>query len=235
MTRVFNSIKLDFLAGRFYLTLYPLFFVLAWAIGTFFKMPIFTVVLVIVLAVFIAGGVFASYERNHGEKLHGTLPLKKSDIVVGRYLYGLAIGLAGTVVAGLLGYLATWVGGSSMASFGPNRPPLTSDPAIATMLFWGAVGAALLYFCFSLAVAFPIYFRFGFSRSYIFTMLPLYLIIIAVLLITRLLHPSLGLNDTIQFLIDHVYLLPLIGLVAGVILWGISLLIARVIYARKEI
>jgi len=235
MTRILNAVKLDYLAGRFYLALYPILFLVGLLIGALVKMPIFTVILVIVLAVFIAGGVFSTYEKNHGEKLYGTLPLRRRDVILGRYVYGLAIGVGGTIAAGILGWLASKLGNATMGSFGPNRSPLSTDPGIDTMLFWAAIGLAFLYFCFSIAVAFPIYFRFGFSKSYIFTMLPLYLVMLAALLITRKLNPTLGLSDTVRFFVDHVWLLPIIGIVGGLILVAISIVISTVIYSHKEI
>jgi len=235
MTRIINAVKLDYLAGRFYLALYPILFLVALLIGTLVKMPVFTVILTIVLAVFIAGGVFSTNERNHGEKLYGTLPLRRTDMVLGRYVYGLALGIGGTIVASLFGFLASWISGANMGSFGPNRSPLTTDPAVANLIFWAAVGFAFLYFCFAISVAFPIYFRFGFSKSYVFTMLPLYLVVLAALLITRKFDPTLNLSSTVSWLLDHVWLLPVGGVVGGLILVVISITIANSIYSRKEI
>jgi hypothetical protein len=122
-----------------------------------------------------------------------------------------------------------------MGSFGPNKSPLTTDASIDTMLFWAAIGLAFLYFCFSVSVAFPIYFRFGFSKAYIFTMLPLYLVVLATLLITRKLNLTLGVNGTLRCLNDHAYLLPIIGVAAGLIVVAISIPITRSIYEHKEI
>jgi uncharacterized membrane protein len=235
MNRILAAVKLDYLAGRFYLALYPVLFLVGLFIGAAVKMPVFTVILVIVLAVFIAGGVFATYERNHGEKLHGTLPLRRQDIVLGRYIYALIIGVGGTVAAGILGYLAARIAGVNMGSFGPNRSPLTTDTTVASVIFWFAIGAAFMYFCFAISVAFPIYFRFGFAKSYVFTMLPLYLVMLLALLITRKLDPSLELSNTIQFFADHLYLLPSIGVAGGLILLAISISISNAIYAHKEI
>jgi len=234
MTRILNAVKLDFRTGRFYLTLYPLLFLVALLIGSVAKMPIFTVVLTIILAVFIAGGVFSINERNHGEKLYGTLPLQRRDVVLGRYVYGMALGIGGTIVAGLLGFLASKIAGVGMGSFGPNRGAIM-PASYDGLLFWGALGAAFLYFCFALGVAFPIYYYFGFSKSYVFTMLPLYLVVLITLLITRKLNLTLGPNSTIQWLADHTYWLPIFGVVGGLILVAISIVIATSIYSHKEI
>ena len=235
MNRIVNAVKLDFRTGKFYLSMYPILFVVALGIGALVKMPIFTVILTIVLGVFISGGVFAINERNHGEKLYGTLPLRRSDVVLGRYLFGLVIGLGATVVAGLLGWLAATIAGVDMGSLGPNRGTLTPGASYDLLIFWAAIGAAFLYYCFSTSVAFPIYFRFGFSKTYVLTMLPLYLVALAGLLVTRYFNVTLSMSDTVQFFDAHIWMLPVIGAVGGTILLAVSIGISTGIYARKEI
>jgi len=235
MTRIVNAVKLDFRTGRFYLSLYPILFLVALGIGALVRMPIFTVILTIVLGVFISGGVFAISERNHGETLYGTLPLRRSDVVLGRYAFGLIIGIGATIVAGFLGWLAATISGSDMGSLGPNRGTLTPGASYSSLIFWAAIGAAFLYYCFSTSVAFPIYFRFGFSKTYVLTMLPLYLVALAGLLVTRYFNATLSVSNAIQFFDAHVWLLPIIGFVGGVILLAISIWISTGIYAHKEI
>jgi len=232
--RIVNAIKLDVLTARFFLGLYPLLFVLALVIGSLVKMPVFTVILTIALAVFIVGGVFSVNERNHGEKLYGTLPLTRRDMVLGRYLYALILGVLATVIAGGLGWVASRIGGVGMGSLGPSRGDLAPTPAVDTMIFWAAIGFAFVYFCFAVAVAFPIYFRFGFSKAYVLTMLPLYLVVLIALLVTRNLNPTLALTNTLQFLADHVYIAPLIGVAGGLVLLAVSIVISLAIYRHKE-
>ncbi|HEY7224552.1 MAG TPA: ABC-2 transporter permease [Micromonosporaceae bacterium] len=233
MRRISNAVRLDYRTGRFYLLIYPLLFLVGLVIGAVAKMPIFTVVLTIVLAVFISSGVFSINERNHGERLYGTLPLARKDVVLGRYVFGLTIGVAATVIAGMLGYLASRIAGVSMGAFGPKGGSFV--PGYDSLLFWAAIGLAFCYFCFSMAIAFPIYFRFGFSKSYVFTMLPLYLVVLATLLITRKLNLTLDAGSVLDYLAGHLYLPPIIGVAAGLVFLVVSFLIANSVYARKEI
>ncbi|MCL2316238.1 MAG: ABC-2 transporter permease [Actinomycetia bacterium] len=236
MTTVVGAIRLDYLSGRSYLRLYPLFFLLALLVGTVAKMPVFTILLVVILGVFIAGGVFANQEKNHGERLYGTLPLRRRDIVLGRYLYALILGTIASVIAWAFGLLASRLAGVDMGQLGPRRSSLGGTPGLNSLIMWFAIGAAFAYFCFAVAIAFPIYYQFGFARSYMFTMLPLYLVFLLGVLITRAINPgSLDVTDTIQFFIDHVYLLPIIGVVLGLLFWAVSWTIAHRIYVHKEI
>jgi len=234
MKRVSNAIRLDWLSGRSYVALTAGISLVGLLIGSLTQMPIFAVILTVVLGVFGAGGVFAVQEKNHGEKLYGSLPLLRREMVLGRYLYAWLIGLASTVLAGLFGYLASVISGASIGSLGPKRGSLSVDLAGDTVVFWAAIGLAIAYFCFAVAVAFPIYLRFGFSRAYVLTMLPLYLVVLAALLVTRSLNLELNL-DSASFFFQNAYLLPIIGLGAGLVLLSISLPIAIAIYADKEI
>jgi len=234
MNRILSAIRLDFLSGRGYLVMTAGISLVGLLIGSLTQMPIFAVILTVVLGVFGAGGVFAVQEKNHGDKLYGTLPLRRREMILGRYLYALAIGLGATVLAGLFGYLAAHFSGASIGSLGPKRGSLTADLGGDAVVFWAAVGLAFAYFCFAVCVAFPIYLRFGFSKAYVLTMLPLYLLVLAALLVTRSLDLQLSL-DKATFFYQHPLVLPILGLVAGLGLLSLSWPIATAIYSHKEI
>jgi len=234
--RILRAMRLDYLSGRSYLVAYPAFFVLACLIGTLAKMPVFTILLVVILGVFIAGGVFANQEKNHGDRLYGTLPLRRRDVVLGRYLYALILGTIASLVAWGLGYLASRVAGVDMGQLGPRRASLGGTPGLNSLIMWAAVGFAFAYFCFAVAVAFPIYYHVGFSKAYLFTMLPLYLVFLVGFLVTRAINPgSIAVSNTVQFLIDHVYLLPIGGLGLGLAFWFASLFVSIRVYSHKEV
>jgi len=235
MNRIVNAVKLDVLAGRSYLKMAAPLFLLALLIGTLAKMPAFTIVLTVVLSVFVVGGVFAVHERSHTERLYGILPLRRDEVVWGRYAYALIVSLLSTVLAVLLGLLAATIDGISMSQLGPNRGAVAAAPGLVGVVLWGAVGLAFLYFCFSVSVAFPIYFHFGFAKAYLYTMLPLYLVVLASLLITRYLNPTVNVGGVMDFFIANTYLLPVGALVIGLCLMAISVTISRGIYARKEL
>jgi len=236
MNRILGAIRLDYLSGRSYLALYPVFFLLALLVGTLAKMPIFTILLAVILGVFIAGGVFANQEKNRGDRLYGTLPLSRRDVVLGRYLYALILGAIASLIAWCLGLLASRLAGIDMGQLGPRRSSIGGTPSLNSLIMWFAIGFAFAYFCFAVAIAFPIYYRFGFAKAYMFTMLPLYLVFLLGFLITRAINPgSLNVTNTVQFFVDHVYLLPIIGIVLGLAFWFASMAISNRIYSHKEI
>lgn len=55
-----------------------------------------------VFAVTSCGTVFSTHEKSRSDKLYGILPLKKSEMIIGRYLYALIIGAVYVVITGIL-------------------------------------------------------------------------------------------------------------------------------------
>ncbi|MEI8199456.1 MAG: ABC-2 transporter permease [Eubacteriales bacterium] len=219
MNRILNAAKLDFYAARSSLMLSALMFILAIAIGAATKQPMITMVLVMVFATYSGGTVFSTHEKNHGDKLYGILPLKKTEMIAGRYLYALVISIPSIVIAGVLGRAIAGI------------LNITVDSAT----FWIALALAFVYYCFSVGVSYPIYFKFTFAKAYIFTMLPLYLVVLAVMLITRKSNYLNNLSQFINFFNNRTYLAPILGIVGGLLLLVVSMWISNLIYKRKEI
>lgn len=101
--------------------------------------------------------------------------------------------------------------------------------------FWIALSLAFVYYCFAVGVSYPIYFKFSFAKAYIFTMLPLYLVVLLVMLLTRKTNYLNELSQFINFFNNATYLAPIFGILSGLLLLTISALIANLIYTRKEI
>ncbi|MCL2736703.1 MAG: ABC-2 transporter permease [Propionibacteriaceae bacterium] len=226
MRRIWNATKLDFYTGRSYLIMgAAVGLVLAGAIGLVAKIPEIGMILMIVLAVFFGGYVFSMHERNHSDRLYGLLPLRKSEMIIGRYLYTLIIGVAATVASGLMGWIISRVQGSPM------------DPVV----FWGVLAVAFLYYFFATGIAFPIYFKFTFSKAYIFTMVPLYIVMLLGMLLVRNnvkngIQNAISLIQQVQsFFTDNFYLIPLIGILGSAVFLVVSGVVSTVIYTRKEI
>lgn len=219
MNRILNAAKLDFYAARSSLMLSALMFILAIAIGAATKQPIITMVLVMVFATYLGGTVFSTHEKNHSDKLYGILPLKKTEMIAGRYLYALVISVPSIVIAGVLGWAIS----------------IILNIAIDSATFWIALSLAFVYYCFSVGISYPIYFKFTFAKAYIFTMLPLYLVVLAVMLITRKSNYLNNLSQFINFFNNRTYLAPIFGILGGLLLLAVSAWIANLIYTRKEI
>ncbi|MCL5256572.1 MAG: ABC-2 transporter permease [Chloroflexi bacterium] len=219
MNRILNATKLDFYTARSTLKLSALMFMLVIVIAAAMKQPAFTMPFVMIFVTYLGGTVFSAQEKNHSDKLYGILPLKRDEMIMGRYLYALVIGVFSLVVAGVLSWVIAGVLNVSL------------DP----VTFWIALAFAFVYYGFAVGVAYPIYFKFGFAKASPFAMLPMYLILLGFMLLTRKTNYLNELSQFVKFFADNMYLLPIIGIVGGLLLLAISVLVSDSIYTRKEI
>ena len=219
MNRILNATKLDFMAGKSMLKLVAILVFLAVVIGVVAHGPDYAMLLMMVFAVTSCGSVFSVHEKSNSIKLYGILPLKKSEMIAGRYLYALIIGTVYITIAGIMGFVM------SIFRVGDYN----------SLSYWAALAFGFVYFGFAVGISYPIYLKFTFAKASIFTMLPMYIIAVAFLLITRKTNLTSNLGSIIKFFIDHLYLVPIFGLLGGLILLTVSALIANLIYTRKEI
>jgi hypothetical protein len=188
-------------------------------IGVVAHGPIYTMLYTMVFAVTSCGSIFPTHERSHSDKLYGILPLKKAEMILGRYLYALIIGVVYTVIAGILGFVMSRIMNVSLDSF----------------TFWATLMLAFIYFSFAVGVSYPIYLKFSFAKAYVFTMLPMYVIAVFLLVLTKKTNFTSDLGQVMRFFTDNQAIIPIFGILTGLILLAASALIASLIYTRKEI
>jgi ABC-2 type transport system permease protein len=219
MTRILKATKLDFLAGKSTLKMTALLLLFAIVIGAVSKGPIYTMIFTMVFAVTSCGTIFSTHEKSHSDRLYGILPLKKFEMIMGRYLYALIIGAVYAVIAGALGFAMSKITGASLDSFS----------------YWVTLALAFIYFSFAVGISYPIYLKFSFAKAYVFTMLPMYVIAVLILVLTKKTNFISNLAQVIRFFTNNQVLIPVFGILIGLILLAVSALIANLIYTRKEI
>jgi len=219
MNRTINATKLDFYAGKSTLRLTFFLLLFAVVIGALSKGPIYTMIFTMVFAVTSSGTIFSTHEKSHSDKLYGILPLKKSEMIIGRYLYALIIGAVYAVISGILGFVMSRIMNASLDPF----------------TFWATLMLAFIYFSFAVGISYPIYLKFSFAKAYIFTMLPMYVIAVLILVLTKKTNFISNLGQVMRFFTDNQVLIPIFGILIGLILLAVSALIANLIYTRKEI
>lgn len=221
MNRTLNATKLDFYAGKSMIMMSAILMIVAIVIGVVAHGPEYGMILMMVFGVTSCGSVFSVHEKSHSDKLYGILPLKKSEMIAGRYLYALIIGAVYIVAAGIMGSVMWQIMGAK------------AD--MDTLTYWATLGLAFAYFGFATGVAYPIYLKFTFAKAYVFTMLPMYIIAVLFLFLSKKTNFISDLGHVIQFFTDNLVLVPIFGILIGLILLAASALIANLIYTRKEI
>ena len=220
MANVLKSIKLDHAVLKTYYKIFMLVYVLATFIAIVFKAPVVTIPVVVIVAAPFISVYFLVYERNNLSKLYGILPLRRSEVVIGRYTYALLFGILNEVFSGILATILS----------------LILNARISYPEFLIFFSAGFLYVCLYISIQLPLYFRFPFSKVYIFSNLPVYLV--AVLLVylfkkTNFLHQ---LSQGIQYISSNQTMIWVItGLGLGLILVMISSSFSRLIYQKNEL
>lgn len=217
MRNILKSMNLDHNIMK---SRYPMF-IIGYVLGTFLavisKTPIYGALVVMIISAPLTGQYFSIYEKNNLEKLYGILPLKASEVVVGRYLYALGIIVINGAIAAMLAYII---------SFLTNKVMSASE-------FLTYLSVGFLYVCLMLAVIFPLYFKFSFSKVYVFSNLPFYLIFIITFAFTRKTNVLEQTGLTSQYLASHFGMIAAVGLGLGLILLALSCLLSCALIEGK--
>ena len=217
VSNVTASMRLDFhIQKANYKTFFMLGYALATVLGLVTRTPYVSVVIAMVISAALSGFVFAVIERNHLGRLYGVLPLRKSELVLGRYLYAALFGLANEIVASLLSCVISLITGHTLVVLDLSAYQC----------------ASFLYFCLFISIVFPLYFRFGFSKNYLLTNVPLY--VLYAVGYGFIMKGRLDLRGLIQYFTRNPGMLWLYGVGGGLVLLAVSYSLSRLTYRRYE-
>jgi len=220
MNRIWNTFRLEFYTARSILPLLAVGVVIGCLLGII-RRPEITALPVLVIGMFAGGTIYQIHERNHSGKLFGTLPLKRSDVVLGRYMYGLMMGLFSLLVGGVL-----------IAIFSLTAKNIT--PPVSPFFIVSGLAGGWLFYWLAVSISYPLFIRLEFSKAYMFTMVPyMILIIITVYVIFKLkLAP---LMSAFNYLQSHVVAWGVIAFCGGLAMMMISCAISLALYRTKEL
>ena len=220
MANILKSVKLDHAVLKAYYMIFMGVYVLATIIAIVFKIPAITIPVVMVVAAPFISVYFFAYERNNLSKLYGILPLRRSEVVIGRYTYALLFGILNEVFSGILAYLLSRI----------------LNVGISSLEFLTFFSAGFLYVCLYISIQLPLYFRFQFSKVYIFSNLPVYLVAVFLVYLlkrTGFLH---HLSQVIQYFPSSQEIIwAITGLGLGLILVMISCRLSFLIHQKSEL
>ena len=220
MANILKSIMLDHAVLKAHYKIFMGVYVLAAIIAIVFKAPAITIPVVIVVAAPFMSVYFFVYARNNLSKLYGILPLRRSEVVIGRYTYALLFGILNEVFSGILAYILSQI----------------LNVGISYLEFLIFFSAGFLYVCLYISIQLPLYFRFPFSKVYIFSNLPVYLVAVFLVYLfkrTNFLHQ---LSQGIQYFSSNQTMIWVItGIGLGLILVMISSSFSRLICQKNEL
>ena len=161
------------------------------------------------------GFTFSIAEKNNMERLFGILPVRKSELVIGRYVFVLAMGLISLIISLIAQPLVLKVLGETVGVF-----DIVTAAIAGVFLF-------ALYTVFQI----PGYYKYGSIKGRVFMYIPVAGFLITLLLISK--NP-VGENKLLFTVINSPVLLMLLAVIFVIAMYVISILVSIKILKNKE-
>ena len=219
MNRLYSAVKLDLYTAKSSLPTFAIAVIAVIFIGAVTKQPSVITAIAMMFATALGSTVFQINEKNNLDKLYGVLPLKKLERVLARYLYALILGICCTAImaiAAMILYRALNI-------------------TMETLPFLAVLGFSFVYYCFAVGISYPIFTRFSFSKVYIFTMAPMFILFFLLILLSKQPGFLTDMSKAVQFFSAHQYLLILCCVGVGLVFLAISLSISYSLSRKKEL
>ena len=161
------------------------------------------------------GYTFSITEKNSMDRLFGILPVRKSELVIGRYVFVLAMGLLSLIISLIVQPLVLKVLGETVGVF-----DIVTAAIAGVFLF-------ALYTVFQI----PGYYKYGSIKGRVFMYIPVAGFLITLLLITK---SPVGESKLLFTVINSPVLLMLLAVIFVIAMYVISILVSIKILKNKE-
>ena len=214
MSNMLKATKLDFSLVRPYFKVIGFTMLLPIAFAAINRSILTGVSFAMCFIAMTTGYTFSITEKNSMERLYGILPVKKSEMVIGRYLFVLALGALALVVS-----LITQ----------PIVLRLIGESVEKTDIISAAIGGLFLFALYTV-FQIPGYYKFGSIKGRVFMYIP-----VAGFLATLFLLPKIPMdNSIITTLSNSPVLLIVLVIVLVVVMYAVSILFSIRIMKNKE-
>ena len=214
MSNMLKATRLDFSLVRPYFKVIGFTMLLPIAFAAINRSILTGVSFAMCFIAMTTGYTFSITEKNSMERLYGILPVKKSEMVIGRYLFVLALGALALVVSLITQPIVLRVIGETV-----EKVDIISAAIGGLFLF-------ALYTVFQI----PGYYKFGSIKGRVFMYIP-----VAGFLATLFLLPKIPMdNSIITTLSNSPVLLIVLVIVLVVVMYAVSILFSIRIMKNKE-
>ena len=214
MSNMLKATKLDFSLVRPYFKVIGFTMLLPIAFAAINRSILTGVSFAMCFIAMTTGYTFSITEKNNMERLYGILPVKKSEMVIGRYLFVLALGALALVVSLITQPIVLRVIGETV-----EKVDIISAAIGGLFLF-------ALYTVFQI----PGYYKFGSIKGRVFMYIP-----VAGFLATLFLFPKIPMdNSIITTLSNSPVLLIALVIVLVIVMYAVSILFSIRIMKNKE-
>lgn len=204
MNKALSFIRLDFITVKPYLTLKNLiiFIVVALIMIINSGVSASAIGILMVYSALYVTYPFAVGEKNGIDALYTTLSIKRSTVVLGRYLFALVV----DICSGLFAYIL------SFALFTVLQEGFNAWESLLITLVMFLVYSVLQ------AIQLPIFFKLGYTKAKFFSYLPFVGFPLVILVFTNFLKDTFSIEQVADFF-EWFAANPLIAVLFGAILW----------------
>lgn len=215
MSNIWKSAKLDFSLVKPYVKTICFTMVLPVVFAAINRSLLTGISFAMCFIAMTTGYAFSITEKNSMERLYGILPIRKSDMVIGRYIFIIIMGLTALIFS------------------------LIAHPVILTILgesigIVDYISAAVIgIFLFALYTVFqlPGYYKLGSIKGRVFMYIPVAGFLMTLLLITKI---PVGENKLLFTVINFPVLLMLLAVIFVIAMYVVSILVSIKILKNKE-
>ena len=218
MNSVFRALKLDYCIIKTSYSKLIMIYLISILLGLLTQ-PMMPIIMIMFFGVSFSGLAFSIIEKNASEKLYGILPIHRREIIAGRYLYGFISGIANLIISIILAYIIA----------------IFSKQKIDIFMLSLSITLAFCYYCFAVSISYPIYFKIGFSKSFIFLTLPLCLFIPFIAFLFEKTNFLETVAHILQYFFNHYILLLFYVFILSIFMLIISAFISYNIFKNKEL
>jgi ABC-2 type transport system permease protein len=218
MNNIFQVLKLDYFTVKTSFSKIIVVYFISILLGLL-TLPIMPIILIMFFCVSFSGLTFSMIEKNGCEKLFGILPINRKEIVTGRYLYGFILGIINLVISVIFTYIIA----------------ILIKQQINILTLFLSITFTFFYYSFAVSISYPIYYKIGFSKSYIFTTLPLYLLILLIAFLSEKTNFIETIAPALQYFLNHYILFLFFGFILSIFMLIISAVISYSIFKNSEL
>ena len=215
MSNIWKSAKLDFSLVKPYVKTICFTMVLPVVFAAINRSLLTGISFAMCFIAMTTGYTFSITEKNSMERLYGILPIRKSDMVIGRYIFIIIMGLTALIFSLIAHPVILTILGESISIF-----DYISAAVIGIFLF-------ALYTVFQL----PGYYKFGSIKGRVFMYIPVAGFLITLLLITK---SPVGESKLLFTVINSPILLMLLAVIFIIAMYVVSILVSIKILKNKE-
>lgn len=216
MSNIWKSVKLDFSLVKPYLKTICFTIALPVAFAAINRSLMTGISFAMCFTAMISRSLFSITEKNDMERLYGILPVRKSELVIGRYVFIISLGILALIFSLI------------------THPVILSRLGETVSVFDIAVAAVFGIFLFALYTVFllPGYYKYGSIKGRVFMYIPVAGFLATLFLVTKI--PADNSAWIITVLSSPVMLASLAA-VFVVIMYAVSILVSVKIVQGKEV